>query len=223
MIRTDYSTLREFIDAEAARLERRQLALAPLAWVLKNRLATVDGLWLEFGVFSGTTINAMSQFAPGLVYGFDSFEGLPEDWREGKPKGRYSRDGELPQVRENVRLVKGWFDETLPAFLSEHPGPVSLIHVDCDLYSSTRTVLNLLRDRMVPGTILVFDELFNYPGYERHEIKAFYEFLKEGPVRCEWVGVKGRIWLVPGPEAEAEAGRNSGTAVRVVDLEGPGA
>jgi len=218
MIRTDYSTLREFIDTEAARLECRQLSLAPLAWVLTNKLAKVEGLWLEFGVYTGTSINAMAKFANGPVYGFDSFEGLPEDWREGKPQGRYSLQGRLPDVFENVRLVPGWFDETLPAFLEEHPEPAALVHIDCDLYSSTRTVLTLLRERMVPGTILVFDELFNYPGYERHEIKAFYEFLKEGRVRCDWIGVKGPISLVPGPEVESTAGRNSGTAVRVVEV-----
>ena len=93
-----------------------------------------------------------------------------------------------------------------------------MIHIDCDLYSSTRTVLTLLRGRMVPGTLLVFDELFNYPGYEQHEIKAFYEFLREDSVRCEWIGMKGPISLVPDVEFEKAAGRNSGTAVRVMEI-----
>ncbi len=218
MIRADYLTLRDFIDAEAPRVEARQLKLAALAWVLTNKLATVDGLWLEFGVYTGTSINAMAKFAGRTVYGFDSFKGLPEDWRADKPRGRYSLDGALPKVAGNVDLIPGWFEETLPAFLAERDEPAALIHIDCDLYSSTHTVLTLLRERMVPGTILVFDELFNYPGYEQHEIKAFYEFLREGPVRCEWIGIKGPISLVPDAEFEKIAGRNSGTAVRVMEI-----
>lgn len=150
--------------------------------------ATVEGLALEFGVFSGRSINRIAQGRPGPVYGFDSFEGLPEEWREGYGKGRFAREG-LPEVSENVELVVGWFDRTLPKFLDEHPGPVSIVHVDCDLYSSTQTVLQQLRERIVPGTIILFDEYFNYPGWEMHEFKAFKEFVDSTGLQYEYIGL----------------------------------
>jgi predicted O-methyltransferase YrrM len=150
--------------------------------------ATVEGLALEFGVFSGRSINRMAQGRQGTVYGFDSFEGLPEEWRDGYDKGAFARQ-DLPEVLPNVELVVGWFDRTLPKFLDEHPGPVSIVHIDCDLYSSTQTVLTQLRERLVPGTIILFDEYFNYPGWEMHEFKAFKEFVESTGLQYEYIGL----------------------------------
>jgi hypothetical protein len=140
-------------------------------------IAPKDGLVLEFGVATGRTITRIAQHRPGPVYGFDSFEGLPEDWYPGYEKGAFARDT-LPPVPANVELVKGWFNETLPGFLAEHPGPVAYINIDCDLYSSTAYVLDQLQDRIVPGTVIQFDEYFNYPGWKQHEYKAFAELVE---------------------------------------------
>jgi hypothetical protein len=74
-------------------------------------------LWLEFGVASGRTINYISKFTTDKVYGFDSFEGLPEKWRDGFEKGAFNRNGDLPEVNHNVELIKGWFNETLLPFI----------------------------------------------------------------------------------------------------------
>ena len=150
--------------------------------------ATVDGLVVEFGVFSGRSINRIAQQKSGPVYGFDSFEGLPENWRDGYQKGAFARP-DLPAVAANVELIVGWFDRTLPAFLDAHPGPASLIHVDCDLYSSTQTIFTQMRERIVPGTIILFDEYFNYPGWELHEFKAFKEFVESWGVQYEYIGL----------------------------------
>jgi hypothetical protein len=76
-------------------------------------------------------------------------------------------------------LVVGWFNETLEGFLQKHDEKVSFCHVDCDLYSSSKYVLDTLKDRFQSGTILLFDELANYAGYEAHEYKAFIEFLSD--------------------------------------------
>ena len=75
-------------------------------------------LWLEFGVANGNTINYISKFTNDKVYGFDSFEGLPEKWRDGFDKGAFNRNGVLPQVNSNVELIKGWFNETLVNFIT---------------------------------------------------------------------------------------------------------
>lgn len=138
---------------------------------------TVTGLWLEFGVFFGRSINILASLYSGDIHGFDSFQGLPEDWKAGEPKGSYSTGGRVPEVAQNVKLHQGWFDQTLPAFLQHCSEPVAFVHIDCDLYSSTQTVLTLLATRFVPGTVLVFDDFYGYDGFENHEFKAFFELV----------------------------------------------
>ena len=140
-------------------------------------LAKNRGLVMEFGVATGRTINMIAKHRRVPVYGFDSFKGLPESWYGNYRRGTFARD-RLPPVPDNVTLVTGWFSDTLPRFLAEHPEPVSFLHVDCDLYSSAAFVLTELRDRIVPGTVIVFDEYFNYPGWQQHEHRAFVEFIE---------------------------------------------
>ena len=150
-------------------------------------------LWLEFGVASGNTINYISKFTNDKVYGFDSFEGLPEKWREGFDQGAFSTYGVLPQVNNNVELIKGWFEKTLPTFIKNHNKKVSFIHMDADLYSSTKCILNNLKEYIDTDCIIVFDELVNYDGFdgETGELKAFYEFITENNVTYEWIGMNG--------------------------------
>jgi hypothetical protein len=152
-------------------------------------LASPNGLFLEFGVASGRTINHMALNTPQIhFYGFDSFEGLPEAWRSGFDRGAFAQAC-LPVVPPNVTLVRGWFDDTLPTFLHDRPHmPLSLVHIDCDLYSSTRTIFANLRDRIVPGTVIVFDEYWNYPGWRDHEFRAFEELLAETGIRAKPFG-----------------------------------
>jgi hypothetical protein len=146
-----------------------------------------DGLFLEFGVWTGRTINFIAERHRGLVHGFDSFEGLLEDWTVQVRKGTFTTDGRIPEVRSNVCLHVGWFDQTLPDFVSEHNGPVAFLHVDCDLYSSTKTIFKFLGDRIVSGTVIVFDEYFNYPGWREHEYKAFQELVAEKKLRYRYL------------------------------------
>lgn len=149
----------------------------------------VDGLVLEFGVYSGHTINITAEKLHNkVIYGFDSFKGLPEDWTPGIKAGTFARE-DLPAVRENVQLVVGWFDQSLRPFLASHPGRASFIHVDCDLYSSTKTILTELRDRIVPGTVILFDDYFNYPDWKRHEHLALQEFAAQNDVKYEYIGL----------------------------------
>ncbi len=77
----------------------------------------------------------------------------------------------------------------LPEFLDRHPGVVAFAHIDCDLYSATSTVLSSLRDRIAPGSVLVFDEYFNYPGWEMHEFRAWREFASVQEVSYEYIGL----------------------------------
>ena len=157
-----------------------------LTYALKQ--VTIDGLYLEFGVYSGKTINHISNIVSDkTVYGFDSFEGLPEDWRSGFEEGIF-KVAELPFVNKNVTLIKGWFNDTLPEFVMNNKKSCAFIHVDCDLYSSTKTIFDSLKTIIVPGTIIVFDEYFNYPNWQEHEFKAFQEFINSQNLGYEYIG-----------------------------------
>ena len=145
------------------------------------------GLILEFGVHGGGTINHIASHVSQTVHGFDSFEGLPERWRDNLGVGAFKMHGRLPQVRENVKLIKGWFNESLPGFAAENPGDVSFIHIDCDLYSSTATVFETLQDRIKPGCVIVFDEYFNYHGWQDGEYKAFQELIQRTGLQYEYL------------------------------------
>lgn len=141
-----------------------------------------DGLILEFGVFRAKSTNLMADFLLSrrdarTLHGFDSFEGLSHDgagwlWH----KGRFNLDGKMPEVRKNVKLHKGWIDDTLPKFLEEHPNePISFIHIDVDIYEPAKTILTLCKSRLRPGSIIVFDELLGFAGWKFHEYKALNE------------------------------------------------
>jgi predicted O-methyltransferase YrrM len=158
-----------------------------LAFALRH---APHGSILEFGVFKGTTINHLAALAPDRrLFGFDSFTGLPEDWAGSRySKVNFDRKGRKPRVASNVTLIEGWFEDTLPSFLQREPGPIAFMHIDCDIYSSTRTVLDLTAARLAPGAVLVFDEFFNYKGYEQHEFKAFFEFAGRFDVVHRFIG-----------------------------------
>jgi tetratricopeptide (TPR) repeat protein len=136
--------------------------------------ATVDGLVLEFGVRHGASIRQIAALTTQPIHGFDSFQGLPENWH-GESRGSYSTQGRMPAVPAHVSLHDGWFEDTLPAFVNAHAGPVRFMNVDCDLYSSTRTVLEALAGRIVPGTIIAFDEYIGHEHWRDDEYKAFQE------------------------------------------------
>jgi hypothetical protein len=177
--------------------------------VLRHVLRRCDwGLAFEFGVASGNTLRLIAENRPLVVYGFDSFEGLPEDWRPGFPAGMFAT---APPAVPEATLVKGAFDVTLPAFVAGFKArwdtvggydyevePVSLVHIDCDLYSSTKTVLEhvgpLFTER--PGTFVVFDEFHGYPGCEAHEQRAWAEFVQANRVDYEVVGHGLEQWAV---------------------------
>jgi hypothetical protein len=159
-------------------------------------LAEKQGLFLEFGVADGNSVNIIAEsIADRLVYGFDSFQGLPENW-EFVPAGTFSTEGILPKVRDNVQLQDGLFEATLLEFLKTHKEPVSFLHIDSDLYSSARTVLFTLQEQIIQGTIIEFDEYFNYPNWKQHEYKAFQEFVHEFNVKYEYVAFNDNAFSV---------------------------
>lgn len=152
-----------------------------------SQLNTDDGLICEFGVYRGNSINHLASLTEKTIYGFDSFEGLPERWRDRFEKGKFMLE-ELPQVKRNVQIIQGLFQDTVPIFLEEYPDNLSLLHIDCDIYSSTKTVFEMIGDRIVPGTIIAFDDFFNYPGWKTGEFQVFNEFVETTGLKFEYIG-----------------------------------
>jgi hypothetical protein len=155
----------------------------------------LDGAYLEMGVGSGKSINFIAALNPEKkIYGFDSFEGLPEDWQRRDvaiPKGSFKLRSEFvfPPVLHNVRLLKGMFSETLPYFKKQvlQDKPIAFIHVDCDLYVSAKDVFDHIGDRIVSGTVLLFDEFYNYDEYDNDEFRAFNEFLEASGKKAKYI------------------------------------
>lgn len=159
-----------------------------LSQALQNVTVT-EGVFLEFGVHVGITINYIADIIkPTIIHGFDSFEGLPEDWDRGNgvyEKGHFKLD-EVPEVHNNVVLVIGQFqDGTLRNWVHENADfQIAFLHVDSDLYSSAIYILETLNRYIIPGTIIVFDELCDwlhtgYPNWEEGEWRALCEWEEE--------------------------------------------
>jgi hypothetical protein len=170
-------------DLDKCRIDNLSFALSK---------SKTEGKILEFGVYSGVTINHISDyFNQEIVYGFDSFDGLPEDWnvsvneKFNKHKKGYFALEKLPIVNTNVKLVKGFFDSSLVPWLSTSDNkPIKFLHIDSDLYSSAIYVLKKLNDYIVPGTVIVFDEFYpwgrkRYETWEQHEYQALKEWVTE--------------------------------------------
>lgn|SRR5690242_3284997 len=179
----DSSTARALVTKYFAEAK----ALNTDAAVLKfgSDAVTLRGAYLEMGVCTGRTINFIAALNPEQhIWGFDSFDGLPEEWARTDltvPQGtfRVNTEGWMPPVLHNVKLVKGMFHDTLPQFKSQilKSTPIAFLHVDCDIYASAKETFDQLADNIVPGTVIVFDEFYNYPEAAEHEFKAFQEFL----------------------------------------------
>lgn len=148
-----------------------------------------EGMYLEFGVATGASINLTGKIVRALhndehinsvVDGFDTFWGLPEAWPGYGPQGAFSRNGVPPPVVANVKLHKGLFNETLPGYLADHQSePLAFANIDCDLYAGAMQVLNLLQEHLREGSLLHFHELVQgmHPSQPQQELKALHDFL----------------------------------------------
>jgi len=171
--------------------DRPELHAYVVNHVLKND--PVD--YLEFGVYQGESIQMWTQLstnAESRFFGFDSFEGLPENWRQGAstlPAGHFSTGGTLPQIDDQrVQFIKGWFQDTLEGFAAGfQPRNRLVLHLDADLYSSTLFVLAVLSRFLVPGSVLIFDEFSRVTG----EFKALTDYATSFKKRIEPVACSG--------------------------------
>lgn len=160
----------------------------------------IKGHVMEFGVYRGKTMQHISEyFQDQVCWGFDSFVGLPEPWHicsgdqaKTHPTGKFDMrlEPQQPVFRDNVTLVAGWFEDSLPVWLENNSGAIRFLHIDCDLYSSTRTVLDLLNSRIMPGTVIVFDEMYPWADPEDYNLWVEGEFRALG----EWLAKHDRAF-----------------------------
>jgi hypothetical protein len=184
-----YRDYEAFIKQTLADLAKVPQVDVVLDAVLADPRLIRRGMWVEFGIFEGRTLRKMSTSkGDATVWGVDSFRGLPEPWGNTShgqqfPTGSYSV-GHVPLI-DGANLLVGLFDEVLPSF---NPNTaVTLAHVDSDLYSSANSALGWLHTRTTPGTVIVFDELKNYEGFEEGEMKALYEWALQTDTVYEWI------------------------------------
>ena len=147
---------------------------------------------LEFGVRAGESITYIAQkLKDRTIHGFDSFEGLPEEW-EGHAflKSDFTQNGKIPIVPGNVILHKGWFDKTISEY--NNSNEIAFINLDCDIYSSTKTVLDELGNKITTGTIILIDDFFNYRNWQQHQYKAFQEFVEQSNIKFEYLAFNGK-------------------------------
>ena len=109
--------------------------------------------YLEFGVHKGKSLKLWverNQHPDSLFVGFDSFEGLPDDWNADYPKGHFSTDKKTPDIPdERCSFQVGWFNKTLPKFVQEFSfNKLTIVHLDGDLYDSTLFVLCTLAPKL---------------------------------------------------------------------------
>ena len=150
----------------------------------------INGLFLEFGVATGKSINLISSLVSKNVevFGFDTFQGLPQNWSGHLAgKGQFAQK-KIPKTNKNVTLIVGLFEDVLPKFILNNDKDASFIHIDCDLYASTKTILDNLDKKIKPGTIILFDEYFNYPSWKKHEFKAWQEFCLNKKITYRYLG-----------------------------------
>jgi hypothetical protein len=149
-----------------------------------------SGNFAEFGVFEGRSLRALSDAFPDrTIHGLDSFRGLPEPWVRSDAstyqRGHFALREPPADLPSHVKLFPGFFQETLPIWRNTLNGPLSLIHIDSDLYSAARDVLFALDRHIVPGTVIVFDELCDwtdsgvYPAWPEGEWRALREWMAQ--------------------------------------------
>ena len=150
-----------------------------------NQMNIENKLILEFGVGAGNSIN---YFANKLdkknlkIYGFDTFFGNPEIWPgTDNVVGDSNQLGKIPKnLRFNVEIIKGKIEDTLDPFFKENNKQIALIHIDVNIFSTSKHILEKIKPRIVPGTIIIFDELVNYPfWWINGEYKALKEVLND--------------------------------------------
>ena len=149
----------------------------------------------EFGVFKGKSINFFENLLKVFedsrrLFCFYLWTGFSLEWsgvNEVHPINYHDQKGNLPKVEDNVILIDGFIEKTLPAFVEKNNiETIAFIHIDTDTYSPAKVILSNLKPYFQKGTIILFDELCGYPNWRSHEYKALTETLDKN--EYEFIG-----------------------------------
>lgn len=185
-----------WLHANGFEIPRRVGTRNDLFDLVAAEIGSREVLYLEFGVHAGASISYWSRLLTNpasKLHGFDSFEGLPHDWTlEGHPRGYFSTSGSVPSVDDpRVEFFVGWFEDTLRAYdWPEHE--VLVVMLDADLYSSTATALAAVREHLVPGSFLYFDQFH----HRADELRAFAELIDEHELHFRVIGTTRELTSV---------------------------
>lgn len=162
-------------------------------YIFSNKQLNQAITYLEFGVSGGFSFDwwVKKNNHPDSVFsGFDTFEGLPEDWG-GFRQGAMSAN--IPEIDDKrVSFYKGLFQETLPGFVKElDVNRRKVILMDADLFTSTLYVLTTLAPYLKKGDIILFDQ-FNVP---MHEFLAFQIFTSSFYMKFELIGAANNYYF----------------------------
>ena len=150
-----------------------------------------DYYYLEFGVFKGTSANFFSEYV-NKFYVFDSFEGLKEDWiGTSDSKGSFNLNKQIPRMNSNIEPIIGWVENTLDDFLKKHNPKINFVHLDLDTYNSTKYTLERLKPYLLKNAVIIFDELYNFTGWEEGEYKALNEIFNKDEFEYIGFNIKG--------------------------------
>ncbi|MBC7588178.1 MAG: class I SAM-dependent methyltransferase [Chitinophagaceae bacterium] len=164
-------------------------------WVIDKEALTQTINYIEFGVAAGHSFKwwlEQNKNVSSTFYGFDTFDGLPEDWGPFK-KGSFSNANELPIINDDRgKFYKGLFQQTVPGFLKELDNSKrNVLMMDADLYSATLYALTSLAPYLKKGDIIFFDE-FVVPT---HEFKAYSDFVASYYINLELIAAANNYYF----------------------------
>lgn len=161
---------------------------------------TLNYNWVEFGVYRGISSKLILKHLPQdkNLYLFDSFKGLPTDWKFFSNRHRrkiiIKKDyhkmipDKIPKFNDSrTKMYIGWFKDSLPSYIYKVNKPFAFIHIDCDVYESTKDIFDNINHLIKRGTIILFDEYYNYEDWKQHEYKAFMEYIKKFNRKFEYL------------------------------------
>ncbi len=174
-IHASYSHFKQYFY-DAIFLDGKQLRAYAISEAL--RIHQPHYSYLEFGVWKGRTINQFAKILNDIpIYGFDSFQGINEDWvGTDAPKGHFNLNSKVPKLRDNCIPVIGLIQDTLPSFLSDNQNlQINFMHIDTDTYPTAKFILEQVKPHLLDQSIIVFDQLYDFEGWSVGEYRALTE------------------------------------------------
>ena len=188
-IKSSYQYFKEFFYNSVLFESQNAIRSYPINKSLENSSKeNQDELFLEFGVNKGVGINFFSDHLKAskkIIYGFDSFEGQPNDWlgyihTKGFQKGNKNT---MDKLNSNVVIIEGLVEDTLEPFLLKNENKKrNFVHFDLDAYASTLFVLKKIKPYLSNNAILLFHIVHNYSGWKNGIIKAINETFNKNEI-----------------------------------------